>query len=102
MSFIFLSQGLGGIMGKLRFFLIITAFCLLLGAAGSMAAEKKNGKKSEFITHGEFVVDIVTALGWEAGVPPEPREKHYLTVLSGKRSFKFEAENFFSATDNVT
>lgn len=76
--------------------------CLLLDATCSFAAEK-NRPKGEFITHGEFVADLVTSLGWEGGLPPEPKERDYLAILSGNRRFKFEAENVYAAkNDNVT
>jgi hypothetical protein len=55
------------------------------------------------VTQGEFAARLVDALGWRTGLPKEPKEKDYLAILSGKRNFRFEAEETYNATtDNVT
>jgi hypothetical protein len=55
------------------------------------------------VTQGEFASRLVAALGWRTGLPEEPKEKDYLAILSGKRNFRFEAEETYNATtDNVT
>ncbi|WP_243371270.1 hypothetical protein [Geotalea sp. SG265] len=90
-------------MRQCRLFILAIALCLLLDIASGFAAETKKGKKNPLVTQGEFVSDLVTALGWEAGLPPKPRESDYLAILSGNRSFKFEAENYYAEkTDNVS
>jgi len=90
-------------MKNRRLLILVISLCLILDISCSIAADKKNAKKSAFITHGEFVTDLVTAMGWDAGLPLKPREKDYLAILSGKRFFKFEAEKYYAAqTDNVS
>lgn len=90
-------------MKNRRLLILVISLCLILDISCSIAADKKNAKKSAFITHGEFVTDLVTAMGWDAGLPIKPREKDYLVILSGKRFFKFEAEKYYAAqTDNVS
>jgi hypothetical protein len=86
-----------------RLSIIAIGFCLLFNITSGIAAEVKKEKKSPFITHGEFITDLVTAMGWDAGLPPKPRDVDYLNILSGNRSFKFEAEKYYAAqTDNVS
>ena len=81
---------------------LVLGICFLLDVAGGAAAEKKPVEKKEVVTQGEFAVDLVNTLAWEAGLPTEPKEKDYLAILSGKRMFRFEAEDVFDAlSDNV-
>lgn len=64
---------------------------------------KLPGTEGTVVTQGEFASRLVAALGWQAGLPEEPKEKDYLAILSGRRSFRFEAEETYNAaTDNVT
>ncbi|CAG0978930.1 hypothetical protein GEOBC_01702 [Geobacteraceae bacterium] len=58
---------------------------------------------SDIVTQGEFAAYLVRELGWQAGLPAEPKTADYLAVLSGKRTFRFEAEDVFNTQgDSVT
>jgi hypothetical protein len=96
-------------MKKRCLFMLVICVSLLLNFSVGIAAEKKIDKKSEFVTQGEFMADLVTTLGWDGGlmVKPDakqkPRERDLLAILSGNRSFKFEAEDYYGVkTDNVS
>lgn len=55
------------------------------------------------ITQGEFALHLVKALGWDAGLPQEAKDRDLLVVLLGRRYFKFEAEEHYDTKrDNVS
>ena len=81
---------------KSLFSLIIAVAAMVLTVRGEPLAE-------DVVTQGEFAVSLVQELGWQAGLPAEPKTADYLTVLSGKRAFRFEAEDIYNAQgDSVT
>jgi len=90
-------------MKSIRSFAVMLTICFLLDVTGGAAAEKKPAVKKEVVKQEEFAADLVTALGWEAGLPEKPRDKDYLAILSGKRVFRFEAEDVYDVkNDNVS
>ncbi|KAF0216842.1 MAG: hypothetical protein FD174_3522 [Geobacteraceae bacterium] len=76
---------------------------LLLHAGIVMGAPQKTGETDDTVKQGEFAAKLVSAFRWEKGLPKEPAEKDYLAILGGKRTFKFEAEDYYSVkTDDAT
>jgi hypothetical protein len=73
-----------------RSFLFIAIILIFISVAPTMAASA-NG-----VTQGEFVARLVSAMKWEGG-RTELKEPDYLTILSGKRTFKYEAEETYDA-----
>ncbi len=90
-------------MKGIRSFAVMLAVCFLLDVTGGAAAEKKVAGKKDVVTQGEFAADLITTFGWEAGLPEKPKDKDYLAILSGKRVFRFEAEDVYNVKkDNVS
>lgn len=90
---------------------IILLMLVLVVSGSAFSAETKKGvikepvktaKTAASITQGEFARRVVKLLGWEKGLPKEPKDRDYLLIMEGKRSFKFEAENAYNRkTDDV-
>lgn len=105
----------GGYM-RITTMLMIIALMFSSGAAASekkVDSTKDPGKKalvkqpkplpSAPVIQGEFAHELISVFGWEGGIPKEPKDRDYLLILQGKRTFKFEAENIFNAkTDGVS
>lgn len=90
-------------MKRIRAFAVMLTICFLLDVTGGAAAEKKAAEKKDVVKQGEFAADLVTTFGWEAGLPDKPKDKDYLAILSGKRIFRFEAEDVYNVkSDNVS
>ncbi|AMV71734.1 hypothetical protein JCM30471_02040 [Desulfuromonas carbonis] len=49
----------------------------------------------------QWMQSLVEALGWSYGLPDEPTDEDYRTILQGDRSFHFEAEDIFNTEDVV-
>jgi hypothetical protein len=82
---------------------VLSMVIILLDVCRVTAADKKPAESKEFVKQGEFAADLVNTLGWEAGLPKEPKENDYLRILSGKRVYKFEAETSYDMkSDSVT
>lgn len=80
--------------------IILAALAIILLAHGRLRAESNS---SSAVTQGEFAAALVRELGWQAGLPAEPKPADYLAVLSGNRTFRFEAEEVYNAEgDSVT
>ena len=78
--------------------LLANLLIVLLASATAWA-----GPATEPIRQGEFAEALVDALGWEEGLPAKPAERDYLAILSGKRTFRYEAEDIYDArVDRVT
>ena len=45
------------------------------------------------VTQRDLITGLVESLGWSFGLPDEPEIEDYLTILNGRRVFKFEAED---------
>lgn len=85
---------------KSPLFAIFVAVAMVLLIGGTTMAETAS---SHVVTQGEFAVYLVRELGWQSGLPEEPKISDYLSVLSGKRTFRFEAEDSFNIEgDSVT
>lgn len=81
----------------------LMAIFVLVQAVAGRGEQAKPGAAETVVTQGEFAARLAAALGWQAGLPEEPKEQDYLAILSGKRSYRFEAEETYNAnTDNVT
>jgi len=73
--------------------IILTVHCQSWAESGSSSA----------VTQGEFAAALVQELGWQGGLPADPKPADYLAVLSGNRTFRFEAEETYNAEgDSVT
>lgn len=82
---------------------VLVAIFLLVQAATARGEQPKPGSASSVVTQGEFAMQLVAAIGWQAGLPEEPKEHDYLAILSGKRLFRYEAEESYDPkTDDVT
>lgn len=80
--------------------LVLIAASIVLAGRGEPLAEST---PSNVVTQGEFAATLVQELGWQAGLPAEPKTADYLAVLSGKRIFRFEAEDVYNVQgDSVT
>lgn len=87
------------ILSKSLLTAVLTAIVMVLLICGTPMAEPV----STHVSQGEFAAYLVSELGWQSGVPDEPKISDYLAVLSGKRSFRFEAEDVFNIEgDSVT
>ncbi len=97
----------------------ILMILVLMLTSSAVAAEKKadspknSGKKAQVkslkpspsapVIQGEFARELIKVFGWEGGIPEESKERDYLVILQGKRTFKFEAEKIFNPkTDGVS
>uniref|UniRef100_A0A831U2T9 Uncharacterized protein n=1 Tax=Geobacter metallireducens TaxID=28232 RepID=A0A831U2T9_GEOME len=72
----------------------LAALSIILAVHGQSRAESGS---SSVVTHGEFAAVLVQELGWRTGLPAEPKPADYLAVLSGNRTFRFEAEDTYNA-----
>ena len=85
---------------KSLFSLVLVVATMILPFCGTPQAAQL---PSDAVTQGEFAASLVRGLGWQAGLPAEPKTADYLAVLSGKRTFRFEAEDVYNAQgDSVT
>lgn len=91
----------GGIMG--RYGIISSLMVLFLSVAGVVAgAPQKPGGTPDVVKQGEFAAKLVSVFQWGGGLPKEAKESDYLAILGGKRTFKFEAEDYYGKkTDNA-
>lgn len=71
---------------------IVVAFILALLAVRVSAATVK---APEAPTQQVFAKQLIEVLGWGEGLPEKPQDRDLLTILSGKRSFRFEAEDHY-------
>ncbi len=53
-------------------------------------------------TQRQWMVNLVTAMGWSFGLPDTPADSDYLNILSGRRQLRIEGEASFQATDAVS
>lgn len=78
--------------------ILLTISLLILFQSVSWGAEK-----APVFTQKDFAKLILQQFSWSGGLSKEPADRDYLMVLSGKRTFKYEAENAYNAeTDRVT
>ena len=80
------------------FRVIVVAFILTLMVAPASAA---TAKTKDVPTQLVFAKQLIEGLGWGEGLPEKPQEKDLLTILSGKRSFKFEAEESYDKNSDA-
>lgn len=81
----------------------LSAVLMVLCAGVVMGASQKPGETDDIMKQGEYAAKLVSVFHWEKGLPKEPAEKDYLAILGGKRTFKFEAEDYYNVkTDNVS
>ncbi len=73
-----------------RSILIISVFTLLpLSAYGQ---ETPSGKAP---TQTDLIIGLVDSLGWSFGLPDEPKIDDYITILKGRRTWRFEIEDIY-------
>lgn len=59
--------------------------------------------KAPVFTQKDFAHLIVQQYSWSDGLPKDPADRDYLTILGGRRSFRYEAENAYNErTDLVS
>lgn len=71
---------------------LVLSVVILMVSTPLWAAEPPAGAPT---TQGELARKLVDLFGWSEGVPDKPTDKDYLTVLGGKRSYRFEAEEVY-------
>ena len=69
---------------------------LLLSASTAQAAAAST------VLQRDWMVALVEGLGWSFGLPDEPDDEDYLRILSGVRSFRYEAEARCHPDDRVS
>lgn len=80
-----------------RYILVIMA-ALSLSASFSWGADK-----SPAFLQKDFARLLLQQFSWNGGLPKEPVDRDYLLILSGKRTYRYEAENAYNEeTDRVT
>lgn len=77
---------------------IIVAFILSLLAVPVSAASVK---APEAPTQQVFAKQLIEVLGWGEGLPEKPQDKDFMTILSGKRTFRFEAEDSYDQKNDA-
>lgn len=71
----------------------------LIAAPGAVTAETP----PTVVKQIDLAKKLVETFGWSEGLPENPVEKDYLAILTGNRTFKFEAEAIYdSQTDAVS
>lgn len=75
--------------------LLLLAFAFLLLVSWSHPALAA-------LTQRQWMQSLVEVMGWSYGLPDEPEDADYLTILDGNRSFRFEAEAIYDHQDIVT
>lgn len=79
-------------------FLAMTIALLSLFSTVVFGADKKT-----LFTQKDFARMIVQQFSWSGGLTKEPADREYLMILSGKRTFRYEAEEAYNEkTDRVT
>jgi hypothetical protein len=100
----------------MRFSFVIIVLVVFLSSL-AVAADKNEATKeqadkvavpvpkpspNEVMKQGDFARELVQFFGWAGGLSKEPKDRDYLQVLDGRRTFKFEAEKSYnSITDKV-
>ena len=55
------------------------------------------------LTQRDWMITLVDTFGWSYGLPDEPQDPDYINILTGNRSFRFEAEDIYAkGEDNVS
>jgi hypothetical protein len=71
----------------------ISIFCLLLLTGAPSHAEQSPSQR-------DWLITLVDALGWSFGLPDEPSDQDYLNIMTGKRTFRFEAEETYASDED--
>lgn len=82
-------------MSVLRFLVMVFAL-VLVPAPPAPAVENESA-----LTQRDWMMNLVDGLGWSFGLPDEPEDKDYLAILSGRRTFRIEAEDAKQPGDHV-
>lgn len=84
--------------GDMLRYLIVTITLLLFYQAISYGADK-----ASVLTQKKFANLILQQFSLNAGLPKDPTDRDYFSILAGKRHFRYEAENAYNPeTDRVT
>ena len=82
---------------------LLLSASLLLASFHFAPGLAADAEPSGSITQAAFAVRLLAALGWESGLPEKPQTADYLAILTGTRSYRFEAEEVYNAeTDGVS
>ena len=74
-----------GYIAMLRYILTLT-FCFFIAATALAEPETK-------LTQRDLMLELVEGLGWSFGLPEQPEEADYLSILNGTRKFRIEIED---------
>jgi len=75
----------------------VVAVCLLAGVFSPCVAAD-----APPVLQRDWMVGLVEGLGWSFGLPDEPGDEDYLRILSGARTFRYEAEALCHPDDLVS
>lgn len=79
---------------RIIFRLLLIFCCLISSPLPGYAAD---------LTQRDWMITLVDTLGWSYGLPDEPQDPDYINILTGNRSFRFEAEDIYDQEkDNVS
>lgn len=77
-------------------FCTAAALFFLMVSCSAVAAQQ-----TQPLTQRDWMRALVDALGWSFGLPDEPQESDYQSILSGERTFRIEAEDAHQSEDLV-
>lgn len=69
-----------------RFLLLLLIFSVPLNAFATAEAS------SPLSTQRDLITGLVESMGWSFGLPEKPETSDYITILEGRRNYKFEFE----------
>ena len=76
----------------------ILFFCFLLIGTTGFAAESKPVRAP---TQADLIIGLVDSLGWSFGLPDDPEIDDYLTILQGRRVWRFEFEDIYQPSPDA-
>jgi len=77
---------------------VLTVFLTGILLTGPALAANETGLP----TQRQWMVNLVTAMGWSFGLSDTPEDSDYLNILSGRRQMRIEGEKTFQSTDAVS
>lgn len=81
---------------KLSSIVIVLIIGILLAGSALSADE------TSLPTQRQWMVNLVTTMGWSFGLPDTPEDSDYLNILNGRRQLRIEGEKTFQPTDAVS
>jgi len=73
--------------------MIRTILILIIFVFSTMHCYAAETDKQGRLSQRDLAVELVQSLGWSFGLPDEPENEDYLTILNGRRTWRFEFED---------